>query len=244
MIRDRPLDRTLGILSLRSLLDQKEVECTFKYDMENKVKIVSWTVNANEIWGYVSQLFETWLYNSGAYFQYPKIEGHAWWAIGNNEIAALVSFTDCTEECVVHLLKAQKHQELARSVQEILGIRTQTWEPEQIPWTYIKELDEISDKLRFTMKEVSKPSRNKRQKQKTEQNHDGQKGVKKDSYENLPNDLITLLVAVKEYAASRTTLKRAIADGRLKSYRPPNAAPNAPHKVSRTEVGAIWPKIS
>jgi hypothetical protein len=55
-----------------------------------------------------------------------------------------------------------------------------------------------------------------------------------------PNDLITLLVAEKEFEVSRTTLKRAIKDGRLKSYRPQNSPKNAPHKVSRTQVTSYW----
>jgi hypothetical protein len=59
---------------------------------------------------------------------------------------------------------------------------------------------------------------------------------------NVPKDLISLLAAVKDCMVSRSTLKRAIADGRLKSYRPRNAAQNAPHKVSRTDVVAIWPR--
>jgi hypothetical protein len=55
-----------------------------------------------------------------------------------------------------------------------------------------------------------------------------------------PNDLITLLVAEKEFEVSRTTLKRAIKDDRLKSYRPQNSPKNAPHKVSRTQVTSYW----
>lgn len=57
-----------------------------------------------------------------------------------------------------------------------------------------------------------------------------------------PDDLITLLVAVKDYGVSRATFKRAIKENRLKSYRPKNASTNTPHQVSRTEVECIWPK--
>ncbi len=53
---------------------------------------------------------------------------------------------------------------------------------------------------------------------------------------------ITLLVAVKEYTVSRSTLKRAITKGHLESHRPPNAPKNAPHRVSRAAIEAIWPK--
>ena len=57
-----------------------------------------------------------------------------------------------------------------------------------------------------------------------------------------PDDLITLLVAVKDYGVSRATFKRAIKENRLKSYRPKNASTNTPHQVSRAEVECIWPK--
>lgn len=56
----------------------------------------------------------------------------------------------------------------------------------------------------------------------------------------LPSDLITLAVATSGFSVSRTTLKRAISQERIKSYRPCNAPRNAPHKVSAKEVAANW----
>ena len=57
-----------------------------------------------------------------------------------------------------------------------------------------------------------------------------------------PKDLITLEVAVKKYVVSRSTLKRAIGDERLMSYRPKGSAENAKHQVSEAAVGGLWPK--
>lgn len=59
----------------------------------------------------------------------------------------------------------------------------------------------------------------------------------------LPPDLITLDVATSCFRVSRTTLKRAISQERIKSYRPCNAPWNAPHKVSAKEVAAIWTRL-
>ena len=58
-----------------------------------------------------------------------------------------------------------------------------------------------------------------------------------------PKDLITLEVAVKKYAVSRSTLKRAIDDDRLTSYRRKGCAKNAKHQVSEAAVGRLWPRI-
>lgn len=55
-----------------------------------------------------------------------------------------------------------------------------------------------------------------------------------------PSDLITLYVAVEKYETSRATLKRAIEDGRLQTYRPENAAKNAAHRVSESAVARFW----
>lgn len=57
-----------------------------------------------------------------------------------------------------------------------------------------------------------------------------------------PNDLISLLVAVKDYSVSRGTLKRMIKDGRLKSYRGRKAHTNSPHFVSRAAIEKFYTK--
>jgi len=59
---------------------------------------------------------------------------------------------------------------------------------------------------------------------------------------NKPNDLITLLVAVKEYRVSRATLKRAIKVGNLKSYRKRSAPKNSPHMISRKDIERYYNK--
>jgi|GEM_PF-3603419 len=59
-----------------------------------------------------------------------------------------------------------------------------------------------------------------------------------------PNDLIKCCVAVRKYTVSRTSLLRAVKDGRLKSYRPCHAPENSPHLFSEKEVAALWPSRS
>lgn len=56
-----------------------------------------------------------------------------------------------------------------------------------------------------------------------------------------PDDLVTLYVASKKYSVSTRTLKRAIDNARIKSFRPVNASQNSPHKVSEAEVAKNWP---
>jgi hypothetical protein len=57
-----------------------------------------------------------------------------------------------------------------------------------------------------------------------------------------PADTITLLVAVKEYGVSRSTLKRRIGKGEIKSYRKQNASKNSPHLIRRTEIEQYYNK--
>lgn len=59
--------------------------------------------------------------------------------------------------------------------------------------------------------------------------------------EKWPNDLIALTVAKSKYLVTTLTLKRAIADDRLQSYRQKNCAKNHPHKVSESQVASYWP---
>ncbi len=54
----------------------------------------------------------------------------------------------------------------------------------------------------------------------------------------LPDDAITLAVAVERYRVSRTTLRRWIREGLIKSYRPTGAARNTLHVVSEAEVAS------
>jgi hypothetical protein len=56
---------------------------------------------------------------------------------------------------------------------------------------------------------------------------------------NVPDDLITLTVAIQEFAVSRATLKRAIASKTIQTYRKKG---NSPHFVSRSEVKKRWPE--
>ena len=59
--------------------------------------------------------------------------------------------------------------------------------------------------------------------------------------EKWPDDLITLTVAQSKYNVTALTLRRAIAGGRLRSYRPKNCTENHPHKVSESQVASYWP---
>ena len=55
-----------------------------------------------------------------------------------------------------------------------------------------------------------------------------------------PNDLCTTSVALRDYCTSRTTIRRHIADGTLRDYRPPTAAKNAALLLSRAELERIF----
>lgn len=57
-----------------------------------------------------------------------------------------------------------------------------------------------------------------------------------------PTDLISSAVAVKDYSVSRATLRRAVAETRLRDYRPEGHSLNAPLRLSRAEVANIWPR--
>jgi hypothetical protein len=57
-----------------------------------------------------------------------------------------------------------------------------------------------------------------------------------------PTDLISSAVAVKDYSVSRATLRRAVAEKRLRDYRPKGHSPNASLRLSRAEIANIWPK--
>ena len=81
--------------------------------------------------------------------------------------------------------------------------------------------------------------------QKTKLGEGGKTGDAEDATmresEKWPNDLITLTVAQSKYHVITLTLRRAIADGRLRSYRPNNCNKNHPHKVSKSQVDSYWP---
>lgn len=57
-----------------------------------------------------------------------------------------------------------------------------------------------------------------------------------------PGDLITLTVAIQNYDVSKTTLRRAIKDKRLKNHKKKTKPKNSPDKVSEREVAKQWPR--
>ena len=69
----------------------------------------------------------------------------------------------------------------------------------------------------------------------------GRKEYPKINQEESHKDPITLTVAQSKYHVTVSTLKRAIKDGRLKSYRPKNCRNNYPHTVSESKVASMWP---
>lgn len=62
---------------------------------------------------------------------------------------------------------------------------------------------------------------------------------KEDKKVTIPDDLIPLKVAIKDYDVSRATLKRDIEKGKLRSYRDKNTCP---HRISRTKVQNMYPR--
>ena len=57
-----------------------------------------------------------------------------------------------------------------------------------------------------------------------------------------PPDLIPIAQAVQDYHVSRSTLCRAIADGRLTDHRPPDHKKNAGLRLSRADLDVHWQK--
>ena len=74
-----------------------------------------------------------------------------------------------------------------------------------------------------------------------------ERDVWKNSYTGDKNqrsdDLITLTVAIKKFKVSKTTLRRAIKDGRLVSYKDITKSSNSLSMVSESEVEKYWPII-
>lgn len=56
------------------------------------------------------------------------------------------------------------------------------------------------------------------------------------------DDLIRINVAIQRFRVSRGTIKRAIRDGKIKSYRAPDAPTNSPHLVSESELSRHYPR--
>jgi hypothetical protein len=59
---------------------------------------------------------------------------------------------------------------------------------------------------------------------------------------NVPPDLIPLSVATQKFHASRKTIKQAIYDKKIKTYRKADASRTTKHKVSESELDKYWPR--
>lgn len=55
-----------------------------------------------------------------------------------------------------------------------------------------------------------------------------------------PDDLISMAVAIQNFITSRQTIRRATKDGKIRSYRPPDAAKNSPHTYSESSLARIF----
>jgi hypothetical protein len=71
---------------------------------------------------------------------------------------------------------------------------------------------------------------------------DSSKPPGKDGQGKPPDDSMTLTVAISRYHVSKTTLRRAIEDGRLKDYSDKAKPKNSPAMISEREVARHWKK--
>ena len=164
---DSSLDGHFGILSVNphsvkplSREPKYEVKCNFKCRVGDKLLTLSWVMSERFN---SERLFQTWVYDSGSYCEYPDTELKAYWPLSFS--SEVYHWCEGLREVTLPLLEMSKrYMELAKRVRDTLKVYDYLWpETHHFCWTTIHELDvmilEIKSEMRGGCQERSEALR-------------------------------------------------------------------------------------
>jgi hypothetical protein len=149
-----------GQLSLKFIGARDGVKCKFYpdggYDCIEWGRLVADLDSAaGRLYIHEDNLFETWEYSSGRYFRNPKIKGEPYWVVKTHDFSDwLEYYAKPIEELAKPLLNVEPYREIINLFFELIRNRQAKWNPCQVQWPYIKELDDLIKKFEIASKQA------------------------------------------------------------------------------------------
>ncbi|AQQ09638.1 hypothetical protein L21SP3_01446 [Sedimentisphaera cyanobacteriorum] len=146
-------ENSLGFLSVRFFSIANGVEGEFVPEHKQAERI-SWVVNpidlstSIEVYSrkkflYEKKLFETWLSESGQYYNHPEIDKKAYWRIDIKRAILLEEESHIAQWAIEKLKHNKESERLANESERLLRNGNLKWQPCNLEWGYVNKLDKL-----------------------------------------------------------------------------------------------------
>jgi hypothetical protein len=151
------LARTQGTLTLVPKREGGGIICSYNPASGSASRRQSWVREASSLTGtYEQELFATWSYETGEYREDPdRIHGDkACWSLQHEEVRHLETLAQLIDTLLATLERSPQCGSLIQEVRSILRNGSSKWRPQDLPWTYVRQLDQLLDRLKCARQEI------------------------------------------------------------------------------------------
>ncbi len=151
-------DRTPGVLTVIPRREGGEILCAYSPVSDGKGRRASWVRKVASLKGtYEEALFATWSYDTGEHRKNPeKFPGvTAGWTVQYAEAQRLENLARQIDLLLASLQGNPPCQRLAEAVRIVLRNGASRWKATVLPWTYVKHLDQLLEKLTLVYREAN-----------------------------------------------------------------------------------------
>jgi len=147
----------LGSLAVAPTDEGGVINCIYTWKAGRRQKSRRWTQDVSQLaHPYEQMLFKTWSYHTGQYLgnTADSIREKACWAIDDLEANHLETICQQTDPIMEQLASERICEVFAKSVASVLEHGRNRWESGELPWTYVRELDQLMNRLEFVCREA------------------------------------------------------------------------------------------
>ncbi len=151
-------DRTPGLLTVIPRREGGEILCVYSPVANARVRHASWVCKIASLKGtYEEALFATWSYDTGEHRKYPEqFPGvTAGWTVQYAEAQRLETLARQVDLLLAALQGNPQCQRLVEAVRSLLRNGASRWKATVLPWTYVKHLDQLLEKLTSVYREAN-----------------------------------------------------------------------------------------
>jgi hypothetical protein len=151
-------DRSPGVLTVIPRREGGQIICIYSPASEAKGRRCSWVRQVTSLRGtYEEALFATWSYETGEHRKNPQQfpGATACWTVQYAEAQRLEALSRQGDLLLASLQGNPKCQRMAEAVRRILRNGSPRWKSVALPWTYVRQMDQLLEKLISAYREAS-----------------------------------------------------------------------------------------
>ena len=150
--------KTQGLLTVLLRREGGSAICTYAWTSDSVEYSRSWTFKTSALKGTYEQcLFRTWSYDTGECLQNGdgSSNDRACWMLQSSEAAHLRTVSQHAETLLSALHGNPVCRGLVEAVTCVVRNNSMKWRPTELPWTYIRQLDQVLGQLKSVCREAA-----------------------------------------------------------------------------------------